>query len=138
PEFRIELAGHICSIMDVRRESFIKSLGPVADPVEFYSGLDMVLLPFDFSTGLKIKTVEALSVGLPVIGTADAFDGLTTSVPEHRCPTIAEMANMVIDYIRRPRSLDHLAEAARQTFDAYTQTVDRAIHTLYGMAGSGK
>src|SRR5690606_23045427 len=71
-------------------------LGPVADADELYAGVDLVLNPHEGGTGLKIKTVEALARGRPVIGTAEAFAGLAAEAPFHMAPDAAALAPLVL------------------------------------------
>jgi hypothetical protein len=66
-------------------------------------------------TGLKIKTIEALAYGRPVIGTIDAFEGIETRHPFHRLGTIGEVAEAM-------RSYDG-SEALRRELQAETYRV---------------
>ena len=51
-------------------------MGRVEDPGVFYARARLVLLPTISGTGLSIKTVEALSSGLPLIATTQAMRGM--------------------------------------------------------------
>ncbi len=51
-------------------------LGRVEDPGAVYANARLVLLPTIGGTGLSIKTVEALSSGLPLIATPQALRGM--------------------------------------------------------------
>jgi len=51
-------------------------LGRVEDPGAIYANARMVLLPTISGTGLSIKTVEAMSSGLPIIATRQALRGM--------------------------------------------------------------
>lgn len=70
---------------------------------DFYDAVGCVLAPNTGGTGLKIKTVEALMSGRPVLGTAHAFAGLPA---EHAAHGAADLAALVA-LLRR-----HQAEAA--------------------------
>jgi glycosyltransferase involved in cell wall biosynthesis len=67
-------------------------LGPVPDPDALYGRVDLVVNPHEGGTGLKIKTVEALARGRPVIGTAEAFAGLPAEAACHAAADAAEVA----------------------------------------------
>jgi hypothetical protein len=71
---RFLLAGSICRVLQVL-EPF-ELFGPVDGSVDFYSNVDCVLNPMQGGTGLKIKTLEAISFGKSVAGTSDAFTGV--------------------------------------------------------------
>lgn len=51
-------------------------VGPVADLVPFYHSAHCVIAPIVFGTGISIKTVEALALGKPFVGTLKAFRGM--------------------------------------------------------------
>ncbi|MGG5821049.1 glycosyltransferase [Falsiroseomonas sp. HW251] len=80
----------------------LRLLGPVADADALYAECDIVANPHEGGTGLKIKTVEALTRGRPVIGTAEAFAGLPAEAPFHRCADAAEVARVAQDCIADP------------------------------------
>lgn len=56
-------------------------LGSVAAVGAFYDAVGCVLVPNTDGTGLKIKAVEALMSGRPVLGTAHGFAGLAATHP---------------------------------------------------------
>jgi glycosyltransferase involved in cell wall biosynthesis len=74
PPVRILVAGDVCQGLDVDYP-FVQILGRVADVAEFYAAIDAALVPFEFSTGSKIKVGEALAHHVPVLATQNAFDG---------------------------------------------------------------
>ena len=80
------LAGGILRAPGLRLRSAPRRLA-VAEAAEFYAAVDCVLNPMQGGTGLKIKTVEALDFGAPVLGTRDAFAGLGAEHPAHQAPT---------------------------------------------------
>lgn len=67
---------------------------------DFYDHVDCVLNPMIGGTGLKIKTIEALAYGRPVIGTVDAFEGIPAPHPLHQLQTMDEMADAMVRYSR--------------------------------------
>lgn len=75
--FKLIIAGSICDKVPKELLSEdVHLLGKVPDLAEFYQQCDLILLPVDLGTGLKIKTVEALSMLKPILGTKEAFRGL--------------------------------------------------------------
>ncbi len=55
--------------------SWIRLLGPVAEPRDFYTEVDMALAPIHLGGGMKVKVIEALMYGIPVTASAFAMDG---------------------------------------------------------------
>jgi hypothetical protein len=70
-------------------------LGTVDEPTQFYDIVDCVINPMMGGTGLKIKTVEALAYGKPVIGTVDAFQGMPTQHRAHGLSSVEECAKTI-------------------------------------------
>ncbi len=56
-------------------ENNVKFLGFVENLDELYSKTKIAIVPMFDGTGLKIKTITAMSYGLPVVGTYAAIDG---------------------------------------------------------------
>lgn len=102
------------------------SLGPVADPAEFYGAVDLVVNPHEGGTGLKIKTVEALAHGLPVIGTMEAFAGLPVRCWAQACRDAAEVAAAARRWRGDAAFRGALARASAETFAAYAAEVRAA------------
>lgn len=53
----------------------VETLGPVDDVAEFYGQIDLSLAPMLLGGGIKVKVIESLARGVPVLGTEFAFDG---------------------------------------------------------------
>ena len=83
------LAGSICrSVGDC--PGFVKKLGFVDQVSDFYSEVDVVMVPMLHGTGVKIKSVEALNYRKPVLFTAHSAEG--TGFQGRVCQTLSEMA----------------------------------------------
>jgi glycosyltransferase involved in cell wall biosynthesis len=68
------MVGKICRV--IGDGSGVIKLGEVEDLTEAYSHADLVLNPLTIGTGLKIKMIEALGYGKPVISTSIGAEGL--------------------------------------------------------------
>lgn len=58
----------------------VKSMGPVGKVDDFYAEIDLVLAPVESGGGMKVKVIEALSRGLPVLADRHAVDGLPPDI----------------------------------------------------------
>jgi glycosyltransferase involved in cell wall biosynthesis len=67
-------------------------LGRVDDPGAVYAKARLVLLPTSGGTGLSIKTVEAMSSGLPIIATPQALRGMDDAAFTLSDVTVVETA----------------------------------------------
>jgi hypothetical protein len=105
-------------------------LGFVAKLEDFYGIIDCVINPMMGGTGLKIKTVEALAFGKPVIGTIDAFQGLPARHPAQQLRSVGQCA----EAMRRYRSDDafkgELKLASRMLYFEYMMKVGEEIAAL--------
>jgi hypothetical protein len=124
-------AGSVCDLLEELDSPFLELRGRVPDVEAFYRSVDCVAVPMTFSTGLKIKTGEAISMGLPVVATAHAFEGYAPADPLHSLPDLSAMAEAIADLSFAPRSrLEELAAASevsyRATAELINQTLDRS------------
>jgi hypothetical protein len=92
------VAGRILRRQDLVLASNPARLAEVPDPALFYAAVDCVLNPMTGGTGLKIKTVEALAHGRPVLGTRAAFAGLPAEHPGHLAPDVPALVGLMHDY----------------------------------------
>jgi len=131
----IVIAGNVCRQIDLHYD-FVKLLGRIPNITDFYTSIDAVIAPLEFSTGIKIKVGEALAWQLPVLATQNAFDGFQPFHPTQSessvdavCASIVRLAFNEISYKqiglaarRSARAADkaqasgfaHLRENARQ------------------------
>lgn|GEM_PF-1139086 len=132
--FTFVVGGKICSVLDKRFEDDVEILGMVDDVSEFYEAVDIVVLPFEFSTGLKIKTVEALSWDKPCIGTVNAFEGLGSSCKYHSFKNIENLVYGIEDLILEPQSvIAQLRQDSDLVRTSYANKVKGSIQKLYNV-----
>lgn len=85
-----------------------------ASPDEFYRAVDLVINPVRFGTGLKIKTVEALAHGRPVVTTSSGRIGVPDSL-KPACVAVdqvEQMAQPIVTLLSNPNALLTLSQAA--------------------------
>jgi hypothetical protein len=112
-EYRFFLAGPICSAMSGR--DVFEMMGVVDATEDFYREIDIFINPMPSGTGLKIKTVEALSFGRAVAGTRSAFAGISTVELGPAAPPAPFRQLLSAD------SLYLTADQSRKAFLAYTR-----------------
>jgi len=113
-------------------------LGFVKTLESFYSAIRCVINPMRGGTGLKIKTVEALSYGLPIIGTLDAFVGLPTRHPAHQLESIAACAAMMRAYAASADLREELALASRTLYFEYALEISQGLNRLCEIITHGR
>ncbi|WP_337430616.1 glycosyltransferase [Bilophila sp.] len=130
PPFEVRIAGQVSTmIKDVsacKREVFhcpwVKILGFVEDIAGFYADVDLVVSPVTLGTGINVKTVQAMSYGMPLVTTAFGCKGIETGHPMHSHATVEEVAAAVFHIFRQPQLLGELAECSRQRYRTFYET----------------
>lgn len=119
------MAGSICrSVTNLRSSPRI--MGMVQSPADFYDKVSCVLNPMLAGTGLKIKTVEALAHGRPLIGTREAFRGLESYHPMQSLDTIEDMAMAMTEFAYSGALRAELAATCARTYVAYMAATQSA------------
>lgn len=109
-DVRLIIAGNVCKAIDLGRYEHtdrIVPMGYVQDPGYLYNAADVVINPAWVGTGLKIKTVEALSLGKVLITTEKGIEGMHGSA-KHACiivETPSDMAKAIFDIILNKTNL---------------------------------
>lgn len=91
----VYIVGQICD--NIPETNNVVKLGMVEDINEIYRASKIALCPMFTGTGIKIKTVEALSYGIPVVTTRRGVDGLANK-SENGC-LVANTAESFAKYI---------------------------------------
>ena len=89
--------------------------GRVDDIAAIYANAKLVLLPTSEGHGLSIKAVEALSSGLPLIATPQAFRGMQVDPAELAEVILAKTAEEFAAALRAARGRPSTSEAERRT-----------------------
>jgi glycosyltransferase involved in cell wall biosynthesis len=108
-------------------------LGVVERVENFYDAVECVLNPMLGGTGLKIKTIEAIAFGKPVIGTSDAFEGLRAEHPLHRLGSIDAIIEAMKSYTASRALREELAVSSRELYVRYMAEVARGYDALVGL-----
>jgi hypothetical protein len=76
-KYSLNIFGNICEKIDLLKfkSSNIKLSGYVNNPVDVYKSINLLINPCFAGSGQKIKTIEAISYDIPVIGSSEAFSG---------------------------------------------------------------
>lgn len=77
-QIKIHVAGDVCQYIE-DHPNIVKH-GRVEDISSLYQQAKVVICPMLSGTGVKIKVIEALSLGLPVVTTKRGVDGLVNKV----------------------------------------------------------
>jgi glycosyltransferase involved in cell wall biosynthesis len=77
PDARLRVAGRGTSeVIGARAPDGVDVLGEIPSAVDFLSGLSLLLYPLTRGSGMKVKVLEAIAMGLPVVTTACGAEGI--------------------------------------------------------------
>jgi glycosyltransferase involved in cell wall biosynthesis len=129
PPVEVMIAGNVCDgIGD--DYPFVKKLGFLDDAAEFYRAIDAVVIPLEFSTGIKIKVGEALAWNVPVLATRDGFDGFRAYHATQRAPSVDALCDAVVSVAYGEITPAELAWATRKARLAAAAAGERGFEEL--------
>jgi glycosyltransferase involved in cell wall biosynthesis len=125
PDLRLILAGSIIRVKDkIRKAAGVEFLGEVADISIAYESADIVINPLRFGTGLKIKSIEALSFGKPMVSFKAGMAGLNYKAADQFCmvcETEDEFIQSLLTLINDESLRNRLKENALKFIESYNQ-----------------
>lgn len=128
PPLKIVIGGTICELLEDVDLPFVEKLGWVEDVEEFYRQIDVALVPMEFSTGLKIKTSEAMTYGLPIIAHEHAYEGYRPFHPYHALTSFKAIAEACADLaFQGPEGLEPLRQATASSHRAVIRATEAGI-----------
>jgi len=114
PHARLHVCGYVYRGFLNDRFSNVEFLGHVKDLAPHYAEAELVINPVWIGTGLKIKTVEALTFGKPLVTTYKGTEGMHPDVAK-ACIIATEdkdLVNSVVHLLSNTKARSPLAEAA--------------------------
>lgn len=114
---------------DLPRVASVDIIGPVDDVVSFYDAVDVVLAPIELGGGMKVKVVEAMIHGIPVVATEHAKEGLPRAIAQE-CVGWESFSSALRDQtgpieLKDPRENPAVAsELEMFTFDSFRRVFD--------------
>ncbi|MGV6816495.1 MAG: glycosyltransferase [Thiotrichales bacterium] len=135
PTLRLRIVGRVSMnriIQELPGRSYYEERGSlqcdtyVEQISDAYAQARVVVAPILMGTGMKIKIIEALAYGKPVVGTAAAFEGI--SVVDDQSAIFAEsveaFTTKILELLGDQKKLDRLSEEARGVWASeYTHDV---------------
>jgi glycosyltransferase involved in cell wall biosynthesis len=111
-------------------------LGEVAHPTDFFRRASVLLYPPPRGSGVKIKVIEAMAYGVPVVSNAEGFEGITCDGCVVRGESDDEIVDGVVGLLRDGQSRTTLRERGRAfveeqySADVATDRLLAAYHSL--------
>ena len=123
------IAGNVCEGI-AEDYPFARKLGFLDDSAELYRMVDAVVIPLEFSTGIKIKVAEGLAWNVPVLATRDAFDGFRAYHSTQHAPTLQKLCEMIVAAAYGEIPSHELAWATRKAGIAAAAAQERGFAEL--------
>ena len=100
------------------QQAGVEILGQVKDAPEFLASNQIMVVPLLAGGGMRLKIMEGMAAGLPVISTPVGAEGIDSPLIDlHENPD--SFAEAVIAYLQNPEALRQRREAVRQAAKAF-------------------
>ncbi len=126
--FTFLLGGTVCKTFSPMNEIF-DIIGLVDDLDDFYRQIDIAINPMVGGTGLKIKSLEALSYGKALLATEDAMVGIDGTDAFHNFDSVPAMVN-ALKSLSQGR-LETLHSHSIETFQSYNERFINEFKSLF-------
>jgi hypothetical protein len=131
------IAGSICDLLATADARFVTLCGRIGSTEDFYRSIDVACIPIEASTGLKIKTGEAIALGMPTVCLAHGFEGYTPAHPLHVLARFEEMAACLVDLSFDRQGLADMRVAAAASATATSRIAQETLTRSWALV-SGK
>jgi len=117
PDARLVIAGRGTGRLGLPAEGNVECLGEIPSASEFVRGLSVLLFPLARGSGMKVKVLEAIASGVPVVTTPAGAEGIEAGegvvIEEDDSSLAAATAQLLTDADERVRR----GAAARAAFE---------------------
>jgi glycosyltransferase involved in cell wall biosynthesis len=109
--FSLLIGGKVCdSLRHAALPGYVQLLGRQLSVEWFYRRCHLIVNPDMFQSGQKVKTVEALAYGMPLICTLTAASGLPSTSRYHQAESADACFHLVEEIVRQPERLELLRQ----------------------------
>lgn len=118
-QIKLLIGGSICDKLKVEEESIVLK-GKIENPFDFYSLGDIAVNPEISGTGFKIKVMEAISYGIPVISSEIGRLGIESDdqIELINSILIAENAEQYLEHIRMLADVNYYSNMVLNSAEA--------------------
>jgi glycosyltransferase involved in cell wall biosynthesis len=95
----------------------VEVVGTVGSAVEFLHGLSVLVFPLDRGSGMKVKVLESIAVGLPVVTTPAGAEGVDAGAGIAVHSSDEELAGAAAELLADPAVRRERGAAARTAFE---------------------
>jgi len=130
--YRLKVGGSVCEKLSKELEElrFVEAVGYIDDLRDFFFDVDIAVNPLVAGTGLKIKTVDSLLNGIPVISTVSGFDGFESDNPFHCLTSPAEFEQPLLQLAKSKALIEVLKSDSEKAMVSYLSLLNAGIERL--------
>lgn len=128
-DIKFKIAGKICDVWSIE-SPIVELVGRVETVKEFYEEVDLIIIPFEFSTGIKIKAIEAMAHGVGVLMTKNACEGIPSDFTEHTYNDIDAIYEGLIEMINDRNLVHDLAKKSNIVYTKIQDEIARGIDQI--------
>ncbi len=116
PDARLLVAGRGTDALGLESGGGVDILGPVASGAEFMQQISLLLYPIRRGSGMKVKVLEAIASGVPVVTTPEGAEGIEATPGVIVATEDAELADAAAELLRDGAARRERGAAALATF----------------------
>jgi glycosyltransferase involved in cell wall biosynthesis len=136
PAFELVIVGRdpVPAVSALRERSGVTVTGRVADPVPFLHGAAVAVVPLRAGSGSRLKVLEALATGTPLVSTPTGVEGIDVVAARHAvlAHDARDFASAIVALLRDPvRRVELATEGRRLVEDRYSWRA--AVDALLGV-----
>lgn len=138
PDARLLVAGRGTGRLQV--PAGVTAVGPVASSAAFFRRLSVLLYPLDRGSGMKVKVLEAMASGVPVVTTPPGAEGIAPNDGVVVTTTAAEFTRAAAQILRDGGERAERGRAGLERFlECYTPPIatEPLIELYETLAGAG-
>ena len=115
-QFWIVGASPAREVLRLKNEAGVQVTGTVEDVREHFAKARVCVSPYRYGAGTKLKVLEAMASGVPVVSTVEGCRGLDVKDGEHlvMAKNESDFSQGVVELLQNPQRAQRLATAARK------------------------